>query len=323
MGKKRVAVIGDVFDEEITRKKRSIQREQKKIRQGESVDEQTSADELKKIADLKETKAIKQDKSVTGKGQDQKEKAAKVSGMKGGERVKDTTAESMAELERLKKKELELDQFAAEADGEAPVRQKKVKVRSQRYQIARKQVKDGYEYPVAEAVAMVRDLSLTRFPATVELHLNLIKQDIFSTQIVELPHGAGKEKRVAVVSDALLKKLEAGEADFDVLLATPKDMPKLVKYAKLLGPKGLMPNPKTGTIVDDPKKAVEKFSKDTRLELKMEKKVPLIHTVAGKLSMKDDQLEKNVAVIVGAVGKKNIKRIYLTATMSPSVRVAV
>jgi ribosomal protein L1 len=84
-----------------------------------------------------------------------------------------------------------------------------------------------------------------------------------------------------------------------------------------------MPNPKTGTIVDDPQKMKDKFGADNRIELKIEKKAPLIHTVAGKLSMKDEQLENNVEAILVAVGKKNIKKAYLTTTMSPSVRLEV
>jgi large subunit ribosomal protein L1 len=318
MGKKRVAVIGDVFDEEITRKKRVIQREQKKIRGGEKIEaeKQTRADELKKIEELKDL--------TSKKGHEEKAKSAKVSGMKGGERVIDTTAESMAELERLKKKELELEKLAAEAAGQTLVKPKKVRTRSSRYLNAKKAGEQvGYQYSIAEAVPHLRKVNLTKFPATLELHLNLIKQDVFSNQVVELPHGIGKTKKVEVVSDGLLKKLEKGVADFDVLLARPKDMANLVKYAKLLGPKGLMPNPKTGTIVDDPQKMKDKFGADNRIELKIEKKAPLIHTVAGKLSMKDEQLENNVEAILVAVGKKNIKKAYLTTTMSPSVRLEV
>lgn len=338
VGKKRVAIIGDVFEEEVTRKKRAIQREQKKIRAGETIEaeEQTSAEEVKKLEELKElqkegVKEFRELQKGKKERQDVKAKSAKAAGMKGGERVVDASSESMEELVRLKEKELELEKLKAEITGEkAPTKMKRQRVRSKRYLVAKRTLRQGTgqagdqagrPYSVTEAVKHIRKINLTRFPATVELHVNLIKKDAFSNQVVDLPHGTGGEqKKVVVVSDAVLKQLAEGRIDFDVLLASPKDMPKLVQYAKLLGPRGLMPNPKTGTIADDPAKVKDKFSADNRLEIKVEKKAPLIHTVAGKLSMKDDQLVDNINSILDTVGKKFIQRAYLASTMSPSVR---
>ncbi len=305
MGKKRVAVLGDILEEETTRTKRAVQREQKAIRQGKKV----STDEQVKIETIKITK-------------EDKAKSAKVSGMKGGERVVDTATESLEELERLQAKQQQIEQLApdASAPSATPAIKKQKRVRSNRYKQARMQVSDGKNYSLNEALDLLRKLNLTKFPATVEIHLNLIKQEAFTGQPVELPYGVGKSKKVAIFNDQLVSQLDQGTIDFDVLLASPQDMPKLVKYAKLLGPRGLMPNPKSGTIVSNPQAAASKFSADSRIHLKVEKKSPLIHTIAGKLSMKDDQLTANITTILNTVGKKNIQRAFLTTTMSPSVR---
>lgn len=330
MGKKRVAVIGDIFDEEIKRKKRSVKREQKAIREGKKIDseKQTKVDEIKQIEQAKQDLAPEIKKDIDdldlhkGKKKQQADhgKSAKVAGMKGGERVIDTSSDSIEELKRIRQKEKELEELKARASGETVVKTRSKKIRSSRYKQARNQVTDGKKYSIKDAVALIRKLNLTKFPATLELHINLTKQDAVNNQTVNLPHGIGQEKKVAVVSDALLKKLGEGVIDFDVLVASPKDMPKLVKHAKLLGPRGLMPNPKNGTIVDEPKKAVKSLASDSRLEIKVEKKAPLIHTVVGKLSMKDDQLQENIQSLLNTIGKKFIVRCYLSSTMSPSLR---
>ena len=98
-------------------------------------------------------------------------------------------------------------------------------------------------------------------------------------------------------------------------------MPKLVPFARILGPKGLMPNPKNGTMIKD-KKEAEKFSADT-LNLKTEKRAPLMHTSIGKVSQKQKELEENCEAILEAVGKRQILRAYLTSTMGPSVKLRI
>src|SRR3989344_3139025 len=301
MGKKRVSVIGDIDFEEQARNKRTIQREQKAIRKGKKIkaEEQTISE-----PDIKRTS-------------DEKIKSAKVAGMKGGERVVDTTSESLEELERLKQKQQTVDQLSTPTSA-TPAKPKRI--RSKRYQQAKYQLIDGKSYPIHEALNLLRKLNLTKFPASIEIHLNLIKQDAFTNQILDLPHGIGKTKKVAIVNQSLIDQLSQGQIDFDILLATKSDMPQLIKYAKLLGPKGLMPNPKAGTIVDDPKKSISKFTTANRLELKIEKKAPLIHAVIGKLNMENTQLEENLFTIIQTVGTKNIRKAFLTTSMSPSIK---
>jgi large subunit ribosomal protein L1 len=142
-----------------------------------------------------------------------------------------------------------------------------------------------------------------------------------STQVT-LPHQAGREKKVEIATDETVIKLKEGKIDFDILVATPEMMPKLVPFARLLGPKGLMPNPKNGTLVNDPKKA-KSFSTAT-ITLKTEKDAPLIHTVVGKTSQKDEEIADNVEAVLKAFGgSKQIIRAFIKATMSPVVKIDI
>ena len=153
-----------------------------------------------------------------------------------------------------------------------------------------------------------------------ELHL-IVKKVGISAQVA-LPHAAGRVKKIEVADEKTLEKLKTGKIDFDILVATADMMPKLVPFAKLLGPRGLMPNPKNGTLVTDIKKAGA-FSAST-VTLKTEKEAPLIHTVVGKVSQKDTELKENIQAIFKALGGSDqILKVYLKSTMSPSVKVAI
>jgi large subunit ribosomal protein L1 len=150
-----------------------------------------------------------------------------------------------------------------------------------------------------------------------ELHL-VVKRSGISTQVT-LPFAAGKQKKVEIADEDTIKKLQAGKIDFDILVATMELMPKLVPFARLLGPKGLMPNPKNGTLVADLKKA-KSFSTGA-VTLKTEKEAPLIHTVIGKNSQTDSEIVANAEAVLKALGGgKQIVRAFIKSTMSPSVK---
>ena len=115
--------------------------------------------------------------------------------------------------------------------------------------------------------------------------------------------------------------LEKGKIDFNILLATPQMMTKLAKYAKILGPKGLMPNPKSGTITDNPQDLAEKMA--GKVQFRAEAQQPLIHQIIGKVDDSQKNLEENFQTLIQAVGPKNIQKAVITSTMGPGIKVSV
>jgi large subunit ribosomal protein L1 len=139
---------------------------------------------------------------------------------------------------------------------------------------------------------------------------------------VELPHSTGKTVRVAIVNDTVLEQLAENKIEFDVLVTHPSFMPKLARFAKLLGPKGLMPNPKAGTISPNPEEVAKKFMKGT-LRWKTEPKFPILHQMIGKLSYETKNLSENAQALINAVGKVNIKNVFIASSMGPSVEIEI
>jgi large subunit ribosomal protein L1 len=240
------------------------------------------------------------------KGKKEEPKKVHIAGLKGGQRIKVIEVEEAPKIEEEKEEEVK--------------KTKAPKVRSKKYNEAKAKIKPGEFYPLAQAIALAKETSYTAFDGSLELHL--VVKKVGTSAKVNLPHFQGKEKKIEVASDETVEKLKAGKIDFDILLATPEMMPKLVPFARILGPKGLMPNPKTGTLISDVKKA-KNFSGNT-LNLKTEKEAPLIHTVIGKISQKDAELKENTLAILDALGgTKQIVKAYMKATMGPSVKLAI
>lgn len=210
-----------------------------------------------------------------------------------------------------------VDKYAAKKEQDA-VAAKKVQGPGKNIRSAQAKIDRNRQYPLSEALALIKETSFVKFDATVELH-GRIRKESLSVQIT-MPHGTGRTKKVEFATEATIAKLDSGKVDFDVLLATADMMPKLVRYAKLLGPRGLMPNPKNGTLVKD-EKAVEKFSTNS-ITLKTEKGAPLVHLPVGKISMSEKELSENIAVVFAALNKQLIKA-HLSSTMGPSVKVAI
>jgi len=210
-------------------------------------------------------------------------------------------------------------------------------------------VDPGKEYQPDEAVNLVKDTAKAKFDETVELHLRMGLDPRQATQQVRgvalLPHGLGKQIRVAVFAqgdagktaeqagadiigaDDLIQRVEAGFTDFDVAIATPDMMGKVGKLGKVLGRKGLMPNPKSGTVVaaaDLPR--VINDSRKGRVEFKLDKQA-IIHVPVGKASFSPDKISGNLAAIMEAVvrakpsGAKGqyIRSATLKSTMGPGV----
>jgi large subunit ribosomal protein L1 len=183
---------------------------------------------------------------------------------------------------------------------------------------------DARVLSVMEGVSLLLSLPKARFDETVELHVNTTEK-INGT--VQLPHGSGKTVRVATLApssdpqgaEALLKEIESGKISFDVLIATPDAMPKLARVAKVLGPKGLMPNPKNGTVTPNVADAKAKFA-GGQLSFKTESKSPIVHIALGKLSFGKEKLSENIQSVIAAMDATKVTSIYLKSTMSPSIK---
>ena len=191
------------------------------------------------------------------------------------------------------------------------------KIRSKKYALAKSRLDKTQKYELSKAIDLVKSLSYSKFDGTVEAHL-VVKEAGISTS-VSFPHSTGKSIKVAIFSDEVIKDIEAGNTNFDVLIATPSDMPKLTKFARVLGPKGLMPNPKSGTLTTNPE-AKKKELEAGKVTLKTERKAPLMHLGVGKVSMKTEDLAENIQALLNAVGTR-VQKLSISATMSPGVKV--
>ncbi|MBK8871418.1 MAG: 50S ribosomal protein L1 [Elusimicrobia bacterium] len=220
---------------------------------------------------------------------------------------------------------------------------------SRRTQELQKKVEAGKRYSIEEAISLVKQTAKAKFDETVEIHIRLgvdpKKGDQNVRGTVSLPHGTGKSKRVVVVAkgekvkeaqaagadeagDAdVIEKISKGWMDFDVLVATPDAMRDLTKLAKTLGPKGLMPNPKSGTVTFDIGRTVKEL-KAGRIEYKMDA-TAIVHSILGKASFPEDKLAANARAFLEAIEHAKpstakgvfIRSVTLTSTMGPGVSV--
>lgn len=241
------------------------------------------------------------------------------------------------------------DAETAVKKGPKPIVRPRIERRGKKYQEVAKKVEKGKVYSVAEAMKLATETSATKFDASVEVHVRLsvdprqADQNIRAT--VALPHGTGKTVRVAVFApesdhdaakkagadivgdDSFLKQLDKEELNFDILVATPQYMPKLGKYARLLGPRGLMPNPKSGTVSTNVAQAV-KDAKAGKVEYRVDKQA-IVHLGIGKVSFGADKLTANMEAFMASLNAQKpsslkgtyIKSITVATTMGPGIKV--
>lgn len=233
----------------------------------------------------------------------------------------DVGAEALKEAavieEKEKKLESEITKEVKKEGKEAKKEIKPAKTRSKKYLQAKKEIDKTKFYPLSESIKLLKKISISHFNGSVDVHLNVNETGLKGT--VEFPYSTGKTQVVKIADEQLIKDLEKGKVNFTILIATPQMMPKLVKFAKLLGPKGLMPNPKSGTISDNPEETAKKITQKT--QFRTETKVPLIHLSIGKINDAEKNLEANFKTLIKAVGKRNIKKAILAPTMGPSIKV--
>lgn len=221
---------------------------------------------------------------------------------------------------------------------------------SRRFKEIRKNVDLKKAYTVEEAVKLLKENSKVKFTESLDCAIRLGVDPRHADQMVRgtvaLPHGTGKEVRVLVIAkgdaakDALdagadyagfeeyLEKIKGGWADVDVIIATPDSMGELGKLGRVLGPKGLMPNPKSGTVTKDVAQAVKEV-KAGKIEFRVDK-TGIVHVSLGKLAFSDEQLVENTIAFINTIQKMRpasskgqyVKSLYLTSTMGPGLEIA-
>lgn len=261
-------------------------------------------------------KKQKQEQRKKAQDRDVKKKVKAPGKHKGGQRT--VVIEAKEEAIKKIEKAQELIGERPEEKDEKKKKTTKPRDRGKQYLMAKRQVQKDKKYPLTEAIKLLKKIRYAKFDESVELHLNLLKEGLKGE--AKLPHDTGKPVKVRVVDERLLTDVGRGKLDFDVLITHPSYMPRLAPLAKILGPKGLMPNPKTGTISETPEKLVKKFQSGV-LRWKSEAKASLLHQIVGKVSFDEKKLEENIKVLLSSIGKGNVKNVYLTTTMGPSVEI--
>jgi large subunit ribosomal protein L1 len=217
-----------------------------------------------------------------------------------------------------------------------------------KFRAAAEKVELGRAYDLTEAIKLAQATATTKFDSSVQIHINLgvdpRQADQMVRASVSLPHGTGKTLRVAVFADGkaaedakaagadivgtdkLLADIEAGKLEFDILVATPDKMATLGRVAKVLGPRGLMPNPKSGTVTPNAAQAV-KDAKGGKVEFRIDKQA-IIHQVIGRVSFTHEQLDENAQTLIGAILKAKpsaakgtyVKAMALSTAMGPGIK---
>ncbi len=243
-------------------------------------------------------------------------KQAKGMNMGGGQRINSVGASEEEIAAELDEKTEEVVEVAKPEKKEKKKANKAARERSKRHNDNVSYVGKATVYPLKDAIVVLRKFKKGNFDETVELHINAKEKGISGQ--VSLPHGTGKTLRIKVADDAIIEQIEKGKIDFDVLVATPQMMPKLARVARVLGPRGLMPNPKSGTITDKPEAVIEKLSAG-QINYKTEAGAPIIHLSVGKLSFEDEKLTDNIKTAIASIGANKINNVTLKSTMSPAI----
>ncbi|HSX05023.1 MAG TPA: 50S ribosomal protein L1 [Candidatus Saccharimonadales bacterium] len=309
-------------------------------------EEQIINAEVAEVTDAQEKTngATQESDQASSEGSDTQE----VKTAKAGKRSAKGLEEAEAKAEKLEKQERRAEEKAEEAENKPkqPVKpaRSRLERRSKGYRKSAEVIEKGKAYTLKEAVELATKTSSVKFDASVELHVNLgvdprqADQNIRANLV--LPQGTGKTVRIAVFADdtvegadlsgveAIIKDLEKGTINFDILISTPANMAKLGKYARLLGPRGLMPNPKSGTVTQDVAKAVAE-AKAGRVEYRVDS-TGIVHLSVGKVSFGGGRLLENAQAVMSSIRaakpssvKGNyVKAIHVTTTMGPSITVA-
>lgn len=201
---------------------------------------------------------------------------------------------------------------------------------SKKYLEIAEKVERNKLYPIDQAAELVKEISYSKFDGTLEIHINTDIKNVRG--LINLPFASGKKLNIIAFgkgaeesgsdiagTDEQLSEIIKGKIGFDVIVTTPEWMPKLARAAKVLGPRGLMPNPKNGTITDDLKKTVTELQ-GGKTEYKTESKANVIHASIGKISQPKEELSQNIKMLLSTIGKTKIKKVVISPTMGPGIK---
>ena len=298
-----------------------------------------------KMADIREQIKEATEKKPTVKKEETK--ASEQAPAKAGKR----SSKAIHEAKELAVKKTRLSEESKETKSKQTQKppRSKLERRAKAYRDNAKKIETDKAYSISEAIELAKNTSSTKFDATVELHINLAVDPRQAEQNIRdnvvLPAGSGKKLKIAALiedpksaldagadlagADELIQQIDKGQINFDILIATPALMPKLGKYAKILGPKGLMPNPKSGTVTNDVAKAI-KEAKAGRVEYRVDSS-GIVHLGVGKVSFPADGLRNNILAIFDSIKNNKpssvkgnyVKSVYLATSMGPSISVDI
>ncbi len=300
------------------------------------IDDSTVASTVKKVSkkrtriDSKEKPVVKQETTPVESAKDQKISKKPKKLEKTGEQK---TAQESHKKEKKSKKKFQ-----------------KEHVRGKNYQNSISKVDREKLYPIDEAITLACETAFVKFDGTIEVHAVVANSGFRATLV--LPHPTGKVRKILIFPDSqsatlsshikgqpqangqqlivgtdqTLENIISGQLqpqkDFQVVIATPEWMPKLAKVAKILGPKGLMPNPKSGTVTTNLDKTLADFAAG-QMEIKTEEKAPLVHTIIGRVSSPEANLSDNLKALIRALGPSSIRKLVVNCTMGPGIKVDI
>lgn len=241
----------------------------------------------------------------------------------------ETSEEPTSKLERRKaKKTARADERQAKIQAtKTELARKQRGRRSKKYLEAKKLIVGGKLYPVAEAIGLIKQVSLSKFDGAVELHLNLAAKKSKSGSesprgIVHLPHGSPIRKKIVILDEEKIEQIsQTKRVDFDLALASPSLMPKVAKIARILGPLGKMPDPKAGTVTESPEKVIEEINSG-RTEYRLDSTNNL-HQPIGRVSWTEQKLVENATAILKLFPRSRIISAFLSPTIGPAVPLEV
>jgi len=319
--------------------------------------EESKTDKKKLVSDKAKTKKVKVSDEEAKELKESKEvkKTEKVIEKKIGLKEEKSEKKVIKENEESKPKTKRIPSTETQDDARAPKDTHKIKLTPKKYLHGKKYraietlIEKGKEYSIEEAVTLLKKTATTNFDSSVEIHVNLgIDPSNADHQIrgsVIMPAGTGRSKKICAIvgpdhdkeaksagadyvgGQDLVEKIQKGWLDFEVVVATPDMMPHIGRIGKILGTKGLMPNPKTGTVTNDPAKAIQDIKKG-KADYKIDKQGSL-HAAIGKISFTDSDIIQNINSFLESIRHSKpaslrgtfIKSVYLTTSMGPSVKI--